>query len=183
MSKSESSQKKTDLRKQKMDKEAFFLEMVNNFEDAIFRFIYFRVSNRAVALDITQDTFTKTWVYLSSGRDIDYPEAFLYKTARNAVVDHYKKHKSSSLDSMIDEGFDPETNKDIEEIHRSDEIDEIRNLLEELDEEDRHIIYLRYTEEKPIEEIAELYDKSTNAMTVHIHRIIKKLKESFKDKK
>lgn len=180
---SHSSQKKTDLREQNSSfdggKEALFLNMVESYQDAIFRFLYFRVSNRAVALDITQDTFTKTWVYLAGRKTIDYPEAFLYKTAKNALIDYYKKQKAYSLDTMIESGFDPESNKDVEEIDRADEIQEIRELLETLDEEDRHIIFLRFTEEKPIEEIAILYDKSANAMTVQIHRIIKKLKEKI----
>jgi RNA polymerase sigma-70 factor (ECF subfamily) len=185
MKETDSSQQKNkkkamDLREQNMDKEALFLGMVETYQDAIFRFLYFRVSNRTVALDITQDTFTKTWMYLADGKTIEYPEAFLYRTAKNALIDYYKKQKSSSLDTMMDAGFDPESTKDLDEIDRNDEIADIRALLEELDEESRHIIYLRFTEEKPIEEIALLYDKSPNAMTVHIHRIIKKLKEKWK---
>ena len=150
--------------------------MVKDYQDAIFRFLYFRVSSRAVAVDITQDTFTKVWKYLASGKDIEYPEAFLYRAAKNALIDYYKKEKSGSLDSMMEVGFDPASHKDTDEILRNDDIDRIRTLLETLDEESRQIIFLRYTEEKPIEEIAALYGKSTNAMTVYIHRIIKKLR-------
>jgi RNA polymerase sigma factor (sigma-70 family) len=62
---------------------------------------------------------------------------------------------------------------------RQDAIKDVRALLEHLDEESRQIIFLRYTEEKPIEEIAELYGKSVNAMTVTIHRIIKKLRTLY----
>jgi RNA polymerase sigma-70 factor, ECF subfamily len=175
MRKSHSSKKQIEPAKINTDKESLFLEMVDKYQDGIFRYLFFRVSNRNIALDITQDTFTKTWKYLTSGNDIEYPEAFLYRTAKNALVDHYKKEKPYSLDTMMEEGFDPSHTKDEDEIIRQDEIAEIREILENLDEEDRHIIYLRYTEEKPIEEIAQLYDKTPNAMTVQIHRIIKNL--------
>lgn len=153
-----------------------FLEMVESYQDAIFRFIYFRVSNRAVAVDITQDTFTKTWSYLASGKVIEYPEAFLYRAAKNAVIDYYKREKSGSLDTLIESGFDPGTTRDEDEIMRNDDIEVVRALLETLDETDRQIIHLRFVEEKPIEEIATMYGKSTNAMTVAIHRIVKKLR-------
>lgn len=167
-----SSQEQTDP----LQPDQLFLDMVNNHQDAIFRFLYFRVNNRAVAVDITQDTFTKTWSYLASGKTIEYPEAFLYRAAKNALIDYYKKEKSGSLDTLIEDGFDPGTSRDTDEIMRNDDITHIRNLLETLDEESRQIIHLRFAEEKPIEEIAAIYGKSVNAMTVSIHRIVKKLR-------
>jgi RNA polymerase sigma-70 factor (ECF subfamily) len=172
-----SSQEQIDPTQQEL--EPVFWGMISEYQDAIFRFVYFRVNNRAVAVDITQDTFTKVWTYLVSGKTIDYPEAFLYRAAKNALVDYYKKQKASSLDSMMEAGYDPETHKDTDEIMRQDTIKDVRALLEHLDEESRQIIFLRYTEEKPIEEIAELYGKSVNAMTVTIHRIIKKLRTLY----
>ena len=161
------------------ESEALFLEMLDSFQDAIFRFLYFRVSSRAVALDITQDTFTRVWTYLASGKSIQYPEAFLYRAAKNALIDYYKKEKPVSLDTMMETGYDPISNKDTEEVLRQDDIASVHTLLKHLDEEGRQIIHLRFTEEKPIEEIAAMYGKSTNAMTVHIHRLIKKLRIQY----
>ena len=162
--------------------EALFMEMLDSYQDAIFRFLYFRVSSRAVALDITQDTFTRVWSYLAGGKDIQYPEAFLYRAAKNALIDYYKKEKPISLDSLMESGYDPQTNRDTDEILRQDDITEVRDMLENISEDDRQIIHLRFTEERPIEEIANIYDKSTNAMTVQIHRIIKKLKIQYENK-
>ncbi|MES2224391.1 MAG: sigma-70 family RNA polymerase sigma factor [Patescibacteria group bacterium] len=164
------------------DKEQHFFDMVEKHQDAIFRFIYFRVTSRAVALDITQDTFTKVWLYLASGKTIEHDEAFLYRTARNAVIDYFKKSKSASLDSLMEAGFDPGSDKAVDEVFRGDDIQTVRSLLETLDEESQQIIYMRYTEEKPIEEIANLFGKSVNAMTVRIHRIVKKLRTRFDEK-
>lgn len=174
---SHSSQEKIDPEHSGNDPESLFLDMVSKYQDAIFRFLYFRVSNRAIAVDITQDTFTKTWNYLASGKTIEYTEAFLYRAAKNALIDYYKKEKSGSLDSMIESGYDPASTKDVDQVLRNDDIESIRNLLETLDEESKQIIFLRFTEEKPIEEIAELFGKSVNATTVQIHRIIKKLRK------
>lgn len=170
MQDSESSQKKT---------EEVFFDMINAYEDAIFRFLYFRVNDRATALDITQDTFTKTWFYLARGKTIEYPEAFLYRAAKNALVDYYKKSKSSSLDSLMDAGYDPGSYAVTDEVLRQDDIQTIRTILDVLDEDSKQILFLRFTEEKPIEEIATLYGKSVNAMTVQIHRIIKKLRGHY----
>lgn len=153
--------------------------MVKAFEDAIFRFLYFRVQDRAVALDITQDTFTKTWIYLSKGKTIEYPEAFLYRAAKNALIDYYKKSKTSSLDYLVSAGFDPGSHAVTDEVLRQDDIQTVRALLDNLDEESKQIMFLRFAEEKQIEDIALLYGKSVNAMTVQIHRIIKKLRSRY----
>jgi RNA polymerase sigma-70 factor, ECF subfamily len=161
--------------------EQYFFEMFERYQDPIFRFLYFRVNDRAVALDITQDTFTKTWNYLANGKTIEYEEAFLYRTAKNALIDYFKKSKSYSLDSMMDSGFDPRSDEVEEKIIKNDDIDTIQNMVKDLDEESKQIIYLRFGEEKPIEEIAKVFGKSTNAMTVQIHRIIKKLRATFTD--
>lgn len=177
----ESSQQQTKNPEIPQDKESTFFDMVNTYQDAIFRFLYFRTNNRAVALDITQDTFTKTWIYLNSGKTIQYEEAFLYRSAKNALVDYYKKAKSSSLDALMESGFDPGNDATTEALLKQDDIQTVRGLLETLLEEEQQIIYLRYSEEKPIEEIAEIYGKSVNAMTVHIHRIVKKLKGRYNE--
>lgn len=166
---------------QSQDKETMFLDMMEHYQDAIFRFLYFRVGNRAVAVDITQDTFTKVWSYLAAGKEIQYPEAFLYRSAKNALIDYYKKEKTSSLDILMDAGFDPGSSKDTDDVLKQDDIQSIRILMDDMDEESQQIIYLRYAEEKPIEEIAALYGKTTNAMTVAIHRIVKKLKGRYNE--
>lgn len=176
---SQSSQEQIDPRELQSKREALFLNMLETYQDAIFRFLYFRVGTRAVALDITQDTFSKVWVYMASGKTIEYPEAFLYRAARNALIDYYKKEKPFSLDTLMDDGYDPGSTKDIDTIMRDDAIADVRSLLEDLDEESRQILFLRFTEEKPIEEIAKLFGKSANAMTVRIHRIIKRLKDQY----
>jgi RNA polymerase sigma-70 factor, ECF subfamily len=177
----ESSVEQTSPIENKETLESYFFNMMQTHQDAIFRFLYFRVTNRSVALDITQDTFTKTWVYLSSGKTIEHEEAFLYRTAKNALIDYFKKAKSSSLDALMDSGYDPGSSKDIDTLFKQDDIDTIRKLLDKLDEESKHIIFLRYVEERSIEEIANQYGKSVNAMTVHIHRIIKKLRGRYNE--
>ena len=163
------------------DKQALFSKLFEEYQDAIFRFTLFRVGSRSVALDITQDTFIRLWGHLAKGGKIEHEQAFVYRIAKNAVIDYYKKSKSSSLDSLLEGGYEPETNIHTEEIFRNDDIKMVQGLLEDLDEESKQIIFLRYTEEKPIEEIAVLFGKSTNAMTVRIHRIIQRLKSRYQE--
>ncbi len=161
------------------EQQALFSKLFEEYQDAIFRFVFFRVGSRTIALDITQDTFIRLWGHLAKGGAIEHEQAFVYRIAKNAVIDYYKKSKSSSLDSLLENGFDPETTIHTDEIFKNDDIKMVQGLLEDLDEESKQIIFLRFTEEKPIEEIAGLFGKTTNAMTVRIHRIIQRLKGRY----
>lgn len=163
------------------EKQALFSNLFEEYQDAIFRFAFFRVGNRSIALDITQDTFVRLWAYISKDKNIEHEKAFVYKIAKNAVIDYYKKSKTFSLDILIEGGFDPETTMHTDAIWKNDDIKTVQNLLDDLDEESKQIIFLRYTEEKPIEEIASIYGKTTNAMTVRIHRIIQKMKGRYNE--
>jgi RNA polymerase sigma-70 factor, ECF subfamily len=163
------------------EQQTLFSKLFEEYQDAIFRFVLFRVSSRSVALDITQDTFVRLWGHIAKGGNIDHEQAFVYRIAKNAVIDYYKKSKSSSLDDLLEIGYEPETNMHVDEILRNDDIKMVQGLLEELDEESKQIIFLRYTEEKPIDEIAIQFNKTTNAMTVRIHRIIQKLKSRYNE--
>jgi RNA polymerase sigma factor (sigma-70 family) len=82
---------------------------------------------------------------------------------------------------LLEGGYEPETNMHVDEILKNDDIKMVQGLLEELDEESKQIIFLRYTEEKPIDEIAIQFNKTANAMTVRIHRIIQKLKSRYNE--
>ena len=62
-----------------------FMQSYEEFSDAIFRYALFQTSNKETALDIAQDTFTKTWQYLQKGEEIENIRAFLYRVARNAT--------------------------------------------------------------------------------------------------
>src|SRR3989344_2523417 len=84
-----------------------FLKTYNEYADAIFRHCCFKVHNRELAKDLTQETFLRTWKYLQGGKTIENSKAFLYKTALNLIIDHSrKKQADSSLDSLTEQGFD-----------------------------------------------------------------------------
>src|ERR1043165_1036473 len=81
-------------------REKEFLDAYKQHADAIFRHCYFRVYNKDLAEDLTQDTFIKTWKYISEGKEIKNIKAFLYKVAVNLIIDHSRKKTALVLDDL-----------------------------------------------------------------------------------
>jgi RNA polymerase sigma-70 factor (ECF subfamily) len=145
--------------------------------DAILRYCIFQTSNRDVALDILQDTFTKTWLYLQDGKEIDNIKAFLYKVAKNLIIDYRRKKKSYSLDAITETGVDFEGEDEEENITGNFDKEFVVGKLEKLEESDREILTMRYINEMSIKEIAEMIELTPNNVSVKIHRAVERLKK------
>ncbi len=154
-----------------------FLEAYEAYDNDIFRHIVFRISNRERAKELTQEVFMKVWDYLSKGNNIDEIRPFLYKVARNIIIDELRKRKEVvSLDAISETGFD--VGFDEEGKHELEfESKALIKLLDELQESDREVLVMRYLDELSIKEIAEDLEESENTISVRIHRALKKLAE------
>jgi len=153
-----------------------FLAAHDTFSDAIFRHCLFKVSDRELALDLTQEVFTRAWKYISGGNKVDNIKAFLYRVANNLVIDEYRKKKGVSLDRLMDDGFDVATG---EEKRTMDIIDgrQAIALLEKIDEKYRQVILMRYVDGLLPKEIALILHESENSISVRINRGLKKAKK------
>lgn len=166
--------------------EKVFMESYEEFSDAIFRYALFQTSNKETALDITQDTFIKTWQYLQKGAEVENIRAFLYRVAKNLIIDHRRKKKSSSLDQILEAGVDfteeenvlEEKEKDFE---KAQDKQRVLKAVEKIDEKYKEILLMRYIEEMSIKEIGDILDKSQNHVSVMIHRGVEKLKKLLKE--
>lgn len=155
-----------------------FAQYYEQFSDAIFRYCLYQTSNREKALDLTQDTFIKTWEYLAEGKKVENIRAFLYKVAGNLIIDYRRKKKSESLDQLAESGFDPKS--EIDEMERKEdsfEKDEALKVISQLEEKYKDVLILRFAEDLSIKEIAKILKEKENNISVRIHRGLQKLKE------
>jgi RNA polymerase sigma-70 factor (ECF subfamily) len=136
---------------------------------------FFKVSNRAVSGDLVQDTFIKTWSYLIKGGKIDIMKAFLYHVLNNLIVDQYRKHKTTSLDSLIEKGYEPSA-RDQARIFNILDGKAALLLIARLPETYRKVMRMRYVQDLSLKEISLITGQSTNSIAVQIHRGLEKLK-------
>lgn len=147
--------------------------------DALFRFSYFKLSDREKAKDIVQDTFVRFWEYVAADGQVENVKAFLYRIANNAIIDNYRKKKELSLDILEDDGFDPADGESHHTMTRSLDSKRALELVNKLNKKEREVILLRYVEGLSVKEIAEVLDERENTVSVKIHRALKELQDMF----
>lgn len=157
-----------------------FIRHYDEFSDALFRHCYFRVFERERAKDLVQETFVRTWDYLSRGKHIDSPKAFLYRVLNNLIIDESRKRRTLSLDALSEEGFDPGHDERPERVVAL-EVRHILRFLDKLGPGERDIVVMRYVDDLGPKEISEVLGIRENAVSVRLHRAVQRLRSLMHD--
>ena len=153
-----------------------FLAVYEASADGIFRFCLFRVFDREKARDLTQEAFMRTWRVLSAGKEIENLKAFVYKVARNLIIDDSRKKKEISLEQLLEKN----ANLPISfEENMANKVDGkmVLSTLEQLEPHYREVIILRFVEELTPSEIATVLGETPNAVSLRLNRAIKELRK------
>ncbi len=170
------------------DTEAAFREAFERHADELFRHCSLRLSDRERALELTQETFLRAWEYVARGGHIEQHRSFLYRVLNNLIVDEYRKHKTQSLDALLE---NEEAAVYVEgELLRDDgngledamvRFDAKRAIeaLRTLPEQYRAVLVMRYIDGLSPKEIAACTQESENAISVRIHRGLRTLRDTL----
>ncbi|MEO5635179.1 MAG: sigma-70 family RNA polymerase sigma factor [Candidatus Paceibacterota bacterium] len=144
----------------------------------------FKVSDPVICEELVQDTFMKVWAYLAKGGEVATMRAFLYHVLNNLIVDQYRKHKTVSLDNLLEKGYEPsESNSATSSADRMiDSIDgkAVLPLIEQLPKKYQNVMIMRYTQDLSLEEMSKITGESKQTIAVQAHRGLEKLKQMCK---
>lgn len=165
-----------------------FIKLYDKHHADIYRFLRLKVSTNEIAQDLTSESFTKAWDAISSQR-VQYPDnerAYLYKVAKNTLIDYYRKDKREiSVDNEgIIDYFDnkatllsaniPETALDLEK-----DMDMVYSALGKMSVYHADLITLKYVQDLKNSEIAEILNKPEGTVRVAIHRAMQELRKQI----
>lgn len=157
----------------KGDEEAF-KQLYLHLNDRIFSYVLSRVYTREDALDIAQHIFTDVWLAMKKFTYIsdDHFYSFVFLIAKRRLGKYYRSHKRHIS---------------LEEKHMSDmyeidldglsDIEMIRQCMEQLRNEYREIVELRYWSQLSFKEIGGVLKSTESAVRVKHHRAIAKLRD------
>ncbi len=156
----------------------------NDFSKSLNAYAFFKISNRTLGQEMVQDTFVKTWSYLLRHGKIDKMKAFLYHILNNLIVDEYRrkrKSRTTSLDALLEKGYDPSTEDPNAFINILDGKILIL-LIPLLPDMYKKVVQMRYVQGLSIAEIALLTRQSENSISVRLHRGIIKLRSLYSNR-
>ena len=150
----------------------------NDYENTLKAYSFFKIHDRATCEDLVQETFLKTWSYLMKGGKIRAMKSFLYHVLNNLIVDQYRKRQTSSLDVLIEKGFEPSEDNTERQSNIFDG-KKVIQLLKRLPKKYKKIMEMRYMRDLSLEEISKITKQSKNTVAVQTHRGLEKLKPIF----
>lgn len=151
-------------------------KLYNTYFERVYRFIFYRVSHKETAEDLTEDVFVKLFKNLRTLEQTAAFEGWLFQIARNRVIDHYRSKKQTVALEEVENTLEYETNI-VDMVNLKTEQTVFIKLLKELTPEQQQVIKLKFLEDLDNDVIAQIMDKTEGAIRVIQFRAIAKLKE------
>lgn len=157
-----------------------FRSIYERYYTPIFRFVLHRVADKELTADITSQVFLKALQNLHQFKFKGFPfSSWLYRIAANECNDFFRKNKRQRVVVL------EEAHAEIlyEEMFGNDALAELKAklpfIMERLPIEDIQYIELRFLEERPFKEVAEIIGVSETYAKVKTYRVLEKMKKLF----
>jgi RNA polymerase sigma-70 factor (ECF subfamily) len=136
----------------------------------IFRYIYHRLGEQAVAEDLTSEVFVR---FLRARTTPDNLAAFLFRIAHNLIVDYLRRNRPVPLsEDVLTEQDDPARLAETK-IERA----RLRRTIARLAPDQQQVIVLKFLEGLSNEEIARVIGKSVGAVKALQYRGLATLRD------
>lgn len=162
------------------DLDAFGI-LYDRYADGIYRFVYVHLSETLEAEDLTSEVFLRAWKHLPKYKEQGHPfSAFLFKIARNAIIDYRRKLKpkinraQELLESTVNHSLNPGSI-----IENSHERQLLNATINHLQEDYRLVLVLRFINGLSPREVAEIMGRSEGAIRVLQFRALKAIRRKW----
>lgn len=166
------------VRAQGGDADAFG-ELYDRYVDVVFRYVAYRVANRALAEDLTSETFLRALRRITSytwqGRDFG---AWLVTIARNLIADHFKSGRyrlELATPDLVEAGADRSEAGPEDEVLANLTNATLLDAVKQLNAEQQECIALRFLQGMSVAETAQIMGKNEGAVKALQYRAVKSL--------
>ncbi|HUO86522.1 MAG TPA: sigma-70 family RNA polymerase sigma factor [Thermoanaerobaculia bacterium] len=169
--------------------EAAFRELVERFERPMFSLVLRMVRDRALAEDLTQESFVKAYRNLASYDPQRKFSSWLFKIAHNTTIDHLRRRDVDTvpLEASPDDErpgldlrlADPSTRGPEVEAGRGELAAALEAAVASLRPEYREVVLMRFAEDIAYQDIAEVTGLPLGTVKTHLHRARKELIEAL----
>ena len=157
--------------------EAALARLYDNFYAPVYRYLYFRTRDRSETEDLAQETFLRFYRTLQKYQYRGTtPLAYLFRIARNCLIDAGRRKKSwIQFSELFGRSEEPRENP----AEQRENAEMVKSALAELPEAEQEAVILRFVNDLPYSEIAQLTGRSEEAVRQAVSRALKRLREYF----
>ncbi|MBD3362597.1 sigma-70 family RNA polymerase sigma factor [Candidatus Dojkabacteria bacterium] len=155
-----------------------------SYHNRIFNFINSRVTNKEDAEDLTSLVFERV---MGNLQDFQWQgvsiTSWVYRIARNAIIDYYRQNSDRKKDSSIEQIGDFLESKEekIDKVLIDGEMEKaLYNSMREFKDEDQYLLYYKFFEELSNKEISEITGLTETNVGTRLHRLRKKIKKTLR---
>lgn len=163
------------VRRAQQGDQAAIAGLYEHYAPIIYRYVYYRVAETADAEDLTAEVFVQMVRALPRYQWTGAPfDAWLYRIANARVVDFRRRQQRRPM-VQISDTLEDTRPKPEDQVQQRMEIEALRVALRQLNDEQQHILVLRFVERKSHQEVAEILGKSMTAVKSAQHRALAQL--------
>lgn len=157
-----------------------FGEIYENYQGAIYGYLFYMTHDEQAAQDLSQETFLKIYLGLKKMKEGSHLKAWCMTIARNTFLSYARKKKPFLLgDELIHKNI-PAVEKSPEDlILQSEEQKEMQGLLLKLKECERTVLILRDYEGLSYADIAVIMELTETVVKVRIYRARSRLRTLY----
>jgi RNA polymerase sigma-70 factor (ECF subfamily) len=166
------------MKAQQGDADAFG-GLYERYAQAVYRYINAHLGDQMDVEDLTNDVFFKAWHSLPRYHERGVPFlAFLFRIARNRLIDHYRQqHPQSTFSEALENTHADNNPGPAETLLEEAGHQELALVLSQIREDYRTVLVLRFINQLSPKETAEIMKRSIGAVRVLQHRALESLRE------
>ncbi|MCB9081370.1 MAG: sigma-70 family RNA polymerase sigma factor [Lewinellaceae bacterium] len=160
-----------------------FRPLYDRYYEAVFRLIYRRTGDEHLCADLCAQVFLKALQKLPAYSFQGVPfSAWLFRIAINEVGQYFRQSQRNQRVVSLEENHLQLLLDDTDEADPEEYQYRRKALLAALDDlkpDDLQLIEMRFFEQRPFKEIAELLDLTENNAKVKVHRLLERLRKKM----
>ena len=163
------------VRKAQKGNEKAFLTLFQQYEQDIYRTAFVYVKNQNDALDVVQETAYRSFNSIKNLKEPKYFKTWLIRIAISCAIDLLRKQKNVvQIKPEFEEFISGDINEDID-LEMT-----VRDLIEQLNEDEKSVIILRFYEDLTIKEVSETLEIPLGTAKTVLYRALNKLRKDLK---
>ena len=156
-----------------------FGPIYDKYYKQIFGYVYQRMDCKDTAFDVTSQVFLKALTNLNRYEFKGVPFAsWLFRIAHSEVMQLFRDQKNKRAINA-DVGDLKNIYEEVQEPFFEEYLPALQHMIKDLPEDDLHMIEMRFFEQRPFKEIAEILNITENNAKVRMYRILERLKKTI----